>query len=68
MKTIGADEDRPDMSPVSKLNESPGFEVKVWSAMSSFFKTTVLLTPITNVTLAGEKLARLLPDPAGAIM
>lgn len=53
---MGEDVDRPDMSPVSKLNESPGFDVIVWSDESSFFNTSVLLKPIMSTMFAGAKL------------
>ena len=53
---------------VSKLNESPGFEVIVWSAVSSFFITSVLLTPITSTMFAGAKLSSEITAPAGATM
>jgi hypothetical protein len=52
---MGEDEDKPDMSPVSKAIGSPGLAVIVWSAVSSFFNTNVLLTPITSTKLAGKK-------------
>jgi len=68
VNTIGEDEDRPDMSPVSKLNVSPAFEVIVWSAVSAFFNTSVLLTPITSTMFAGVKLISDIPAPAGATM
>ena len=68
VKTIGEDEDRPDMSPVSKLNVSPGFDVNVWSAVSAFFITRVLLTPIINTMFAGAKLISDIPAPDGATM
>jgi hypothetical protein len=68
VKVIGSEDERPEMSPVSKLTGSPGFEVIVWSAVSWFFNTIVLLTPITRTRSCGEKLISLIPDPAGAMI
>ena len=65
---IGLEEERPEMSPVSKLTGSPGLDVTVWSAVSSFFNTIVLFTPITRTKSWGEKLTSLIPEPAGAMI
>jgi hypothetical protein len=66
LKTMGFEEDSPEMSPVSKLNASPGFDVTVWSAVSSFFMTSVLFTPMTRIMFAGVKLISEIPEPDGA--
>ena len=58
------------MFPELKLPAPDGTvcDVTVWGTVSLLTHVTVLLTPITTVILAGEKLSeRLLPTPFGIV-